>query len=36
MLRDEKVAPLAKSGVAHRFEPSPSVDISLVVEVIAH
>jgi len=36
MLGDEKVAPFAKSGVTHCFEPSPPIDISLMIEVIVH
>jgi hypothetical protein len=36
VLGDEKVAPVAKRGVAHCFEPGPSVHISLVVAVIVY
>jgi len=36
VLGDEKVAPLAKRGVTHCFEPSPSIDISLMIEVIVY
>jgi hypothetical protein len=36
VLGDEKVAPLAKRGFSHRLEPGLSIDLSLMVEVVAH
>ena len=36
VLGDEKVAPLAKSGVAFLLEPDSCVDVPLEVEVIVH
>ena len=33
---DEKIAPLAKSGVAFLFEPYSGVDAPFEVEVIVH
>ena len=36
VLGDEKVAPLAKSGVSFLFEPCSGVDVPFEVEVIVH
>ena len=36
VLGDEKVAPLAKSGVAFLFESNSGVDVPFEVEVIVH